>query len=623
MEVNMTRRQKKILEFLKENRAWVVSSEIANKLHISSRTVRNEMNIINQLYKEPLIISLKGKGYRLADSNMNIEKVTQVPIKRHFVILKTMFINKEIDFYELADNMFISETTLEKEIIAINNVIKERKIHLIIKRKNNKLSFEGNEESKRKVYLYFLIDEIGEYSFDFNNYSNYFHSCDILKLKEIIIDFIKNEGLKINDLSLISLIIRIAIMLESASHGNYTTKDLNESINKEQIRIGNLFYKRLSEIIEFTLPDEEIYYIASLFTNEIVSNLDNLKPADYYNNIVEVLIDGIKANYQVDLNSDAQFKRNLQTHISKLDKRFNRDNYFNNPLIDDIKENFPFTYDISVYISIRIHELMNIRLVESEIGFIALHVMCAIEKMKLGNKKKIAIINPLGQSLTNYIKERLLGSLKMSLEVIEESSLFNLEVVINAKPDLIITTTEIDYYTDIPIFKCSFLLKDNDIQEIERIMELREMENRKEKEDLLKYFDRSLFFANMSFKKKEDVIKYMCMKLKDLGYVDNDFEKSVLKREEIAPTAFGNLFAIPHAAEKIALKNGIAVCILNENLNWSKSKVRIVVLFSLAKTNMNLNKLYDVLIGFLENIDKVKEIAKINNYDEFIKTILD
>ncbi|ERI89731.1 PRD domain protein [Clostridiales bacterium oral taxon 876 str. F0540] len=622
MVVNINNRQKRIIEILKDTNEWIVSSEIAKRLHLSDRTVRNEINIINNLYEEPLIISLKGKGYSLNKFNVNIEEITQVAEKRQLIILKSILLSKKIDFYELADKLFISETTLDKEISAINQIIKEKNISLAVKRKNNKLYFEGTEESKRKVYLYFLIDEIGEYSFDFNNYSDYFHACDILELKETVMSFIKEEKLVLSDLSLISLIIHIAIMLESVMHGNYITSILNDNIDKELVRISNSFYKKLSKIINFKLPDEEIYYIASLFTSKLVNNMDNLKPNHDYYNIVQNLIKEINANYQVDLSNDKQFLNNLQMHLTALGKRVHSNRYYSNPLIQDIKDNFPFTYDISVYVSLRIQELMDIKLVEDEIGFIALHMMCAIEKMKLSSKKRIAIINPLGRASTNYITERLLKCLKKPIEIMEVYSLFELEDVIRERPDLIVTTVNIDKCTDIPVFKCSYLLKDNEIDEIGRLIDLKENEDKGTNKVLLEYFDKKLFFCNVSFRNKEELITHMCLRLKEQGYVDDRFIRSVFKREEIAPTAFGNLFAIPHPAEKIALKNGIAVCILNEGLNWSKHKVKVVFLFSLTKSNMNLNKIYEVFVSLLEDINRVKRLAKVQNYEEFIDSIL-
>jgi transcriptional antiterminator len=622
MVVNINSRQKKIIEMLRDNNDWTVSAEIAKRLYISDRTVRNEINIINQLYEEPLIISQKGKGYCLNSTNKNIQKAAQVPIKRQLNILKNILLSKEVDFYELADKMFISESTLDKEVLAINEVIQGRDIALAIRRKNNKLFFEGSEEAKRKVYLYYLIDEIGEYSFDFNNYKDYFHACNILELKETVISFIKDEKLILSDLSLISLIIHIAIMLESVLHGNYTTITFNENNNSELIRISNSFYERLIKIINFDLPNEEIYYIASLFTNKIANNLDNVKPAQDYYSFVQSLINEIKVNYQVDLSNDEQFKNNLQMHLAALGKRVNNNHYYNNPLIHDIKENFPFTYDISVYVSFRIQELMNIKLVEDEIGFIALHMMCAIEKIKLSDKKKIIIVNPLGKALTSYITERLLKFLKNPVEIIEINSLFELEKAMNEGPDLIVTTVKLDKVIDAPVFRCSCLLKDHEIEEINKLLSLKENEDKNAKEGLLKYFDKNLFFSNIAFKDKDEVIRYMCSKLEEQGYVDDSFITSVFKREEIAPTAFGNLFAIPHPAEKIALKNGIAVCILNESLNWSKHKVKVVFLFSLTKANMNLNKLYEVLVSLLEDINRVRKISKIHDYEEFIDNLL-
>lgn len=625
MIINITDRQRKIIELLENTNNWVVSSEIARKLHISSRTVRNEINNINDLYENPIIISQKGKGYSLNSSvknSRNVGTITQVMIKRQLLILKTILLCKEIDFYELADRMFISETTLEKEIIAINEIIQEKNVSLIIKRKNNKLFFEGSEESKRKIHLHFLIDEVGGYSFDFGSYKDYFHSCDILKLKEVAADFIKDENIVLSDLSLISLIIHIAIMLESVSHGNYITNSFNETNDSELIRLSKSLHERLKDIIDFELPNKEIYYMASLFSSRSDEEKSPVKSEQDYHNFIESLLNEINTNYEVDLRGDRQLINNLHLHLTSLADRIHDNHYYNNPLVHEIKENFPFTYDISVYISLKIQDLFNTKLVEDEIGFIALHIMCAIEKLGLGNKKRIIIINPYGKALTNYITEKIIGNTGRPLEITETSSLLELDKALKEKTDLIITTVNLEKHTDVPVYKCSFLLKSNEIDEINKLIDSKNTDDKGSKYFLLRYFDKDLFFPDMSFKNKEEAIRFLCSKLTEHGYTDDKFIDSVLKREEIAPTAFGNLFAIPHPAEKIALKNGIAVCILNKSIRWSKHKVKVVFLFSLTKTNMNLNKLYEIIVSLLEDVERVKKLSKSKDYSEFIRNLL-
>lgn len=50
------------------------------------------------------------------------------------------------------------------------------------------------------------------------------------------------------------------------------------------------------------------------------------------------------------------------------------------------------------------------------------------------------------------------------------------------------------------------------------------------------------------------VIHFLSDKLVEKGYADKRFESLVLNREIMAPTAFGNLFAMPHPIKKKDLK---------------------------------------------------------------------
>ena len=63
----MTLRQKKIWELLVEQRR-LTSGQIARLLHISDRTVRNDIKEINQEKGREVIQAVKGQGYFIEES---------------------------------------------------------------------------------------------------------------------------------------------------------------------------------------------------------------------------------------------------------------------------------------------------------------------------------------------------------------------------------------------------------------------------------------------------------------------------------------------------------------------------------------------------------------------------
>lgn len=110
-------------------------------------------------------------------------------------------------------------------------------------------------------------------------------------------------------------------------------------------------------------------------------------------------------------------------------------------------------------------------------------------------------------------------------------------------------------------------------------------------------------------------------------YVLDNFEKLVLEREKVAPTAYGNLFSIPHPIKKEGLVNKIAICSLNKPIEWNDKKVRLVFLICLSKNNREqddgFDELFERIISLLDNPRKTDKLINELKYDHFINIFFD
>ncbi|WP_239748433.1 helix-turn-helix domain-containing protein [Mammaliicoccus sp. A-M2] len=59
--------QEKLIHYLLNAHSFVDSNRLAKHLDVSTKTIYRLVKRINDYYKEPLIISEKGKGYRIDD----------------------------------------------------------------------------------------------------------------------------------------------------------------------------------------------------------------------------------------------------------------------------------------------------------------------------------------------------------------------------------------------------------------------------------------------------------------------------------------------------------------------------------------------------------------------------
>ena len=211
--IELTKRQLEIVNIIKKERI-VSSSKIGQMLNVSSKTIRNEINEINSKCKSSYIVSEKGSGYKI-NSNLQVQiNDEDSQLNRNFLILRDLLSKEEIDLYELAESLFISESTLLKSIQMLNEIIRKRNPNIQIQRNHNMLKLNGSEEERRQVSTYFLMHELEEYNFDLKNYADFFSLFDLNILKELILEFNKEYHIKMKDVEVLSFVMHVAVMID-------------------------------------------------------------------------------------------------------------------------------------------------------------------------------------------------------------------------------------------------------------------------------------------------------------------------------------------------------------------------------------------------------------------------
>lgn len=187
--LQMTKRQKKLVACLHNHPGeFRRADDLAKDMQLSQRTIRNEIRQINELFDEPFILSWKGKGYQLNPDNQlpdDVKDIASDSGSRKFHILKQLLSCNQVNYYELADAYYISESTLDKTLQELNHIIHTRYADISIQRIHNQVLIDCDEKQRRLVYSCFLVHEIQEYDFDIHNYTGFFNSCNILELKRI------------------------------------------------------------------------------------------------------------------------------------------------------------------------------------------------------------------------------------------------------------------------------------------------------------------------------------------------------------------------------------------------------------------------------------------------------
>ncbi|WP_241230730.1 PTS sugar transporter subunit IIA [Paenibacillus sp. PAMC 26794] len=113
--------------------------------------------------------------------------------------------------------------------------------------------------------------------------------------------------------------------------------------------------------------------------------------------------------------------------------------------------------------------------------------------------------------------------------------------------------------------------------------------------------------------------------MSELGLIRSSegFIGLVLERENAAPTAYGNLVAIPHPIIPQSNRTVWAICTLESPIDWSGRPVQFVCLLSIDKSGEEPQvRMYQHLMGLVDDSEIIQQMLECKTYGEFAQIIV-
>lgn len=604
MKVFLNQRQRKILEILSRENGCITSLEISKNLSISSKTVQNEIVAINTKYGDHIIQSKKGRGYKLKDNFVisSDDKQQVVSENRKIFIVKELVAQNVIDYYELADKLYISTSSLNKDIKELNDEI-SKKFNVCIVRKKNKLYFKGDDVKKQKVIVYYLLMESENADFDMSILESYFAPLDVKLIRNAIYEYVRERNIVVSDFELMAILLHIlAAQLNQNFQENTVDNDFSKYLFKQT---GLLLSEEVATRIEISLK---------------LNNIDNqsVNYQDYKCFLMEIF-DEIKQIYSINLKDDNTLMDELSLHLKYAERRCKANTQLKNPLIDEFRKKYVLVYDIAAFISSRFYEKTTLRLDISEVGYIAMHILGSLQKLS-GEDIKIVHVNPYGKAVEKII---LNGIRDISnVKYCGNFSFLDTKGISEVKPDLILTLVQLDWNNSCEVYRIEDYFNSNEYYAIEKIVKQIKVNNAYQSLAISECFNENLFLTEMSLHTRDEIIDLMCKRLYENNYVNENFRNQVYQREAVAPTCFSNQIAIPHSIKKDAKKSGICISILKEPILWNGYNVRLIFMFALNKSFDQVPKLYELILDAIDDKTRYQKMLKCKNFKDFMSILM-
>lgn len=624
----MRRKQEELINYLYTHNEKVTANILSKALNLSIRTIKSYIAELNMNY--PSLISSSNRGYVIdkVKANSLLQYKDDIPQdyeSRCIYIIKKTLLEKQdyIDIFDLCEELFISYSTLKKDIYKMNTSFANFKI--TFSSENNKLHVGGSEQNKRKLISHVMSEEVSGNFLNLTLLQESFPDYDLDDACTLIKDICKQHHYYFNDFSCVNFILHVTIMVSRINHGNHiiNNNELIQVTNKNDEKIAKELCLALEQVFNVSFNSSEILEIYILFKNNanyINDENENvsLLVSDEIIQITKNIIKNVDEHFFINLDSD-NFITPFMLHLKNLKNRLIKNNLLKNPMLDSIKISCPTIYDISTFIAYQLtlsfHENVN----EDEIAFIALHVGTEIERQKKEETKvSCLLLCPEYLNITSTLHKKIMMDFGDQL-TIQKSISFENEILGN-NFDLLITTVPVlestNYFTVLlPPFPMSYE-KNKILDAIIRI------ENTKKSQILTNnlnfYFNEKLFYSMNEDISKSAVINELAERMINLGYVEENFKEEIWKRETASSTAFMNI-AIPHPMKMSAYKTSIGVVISHKGIDWGNQHfVNVVFMIAFNKIdNKHFHALYESLVLLFNEPIVISEIKKCKNFNDF------
>lgn len=623
----LNEKQKDLLTFLEKHKdSWITSKELAAYCVCTTRTIRNRVASINA--ELPGKITASTYGYRL---NTEIKAIGEQPLRndrKSRILLELLKKSADgIDIYELADNLFISESTLKADIQQMKKEFTAKNIQIIFEKDTVKLV--GTERAKRRYMISLLYDESNLQEKLKASIQQMIGYISLAALQEMIRTVFAGHEIRINQYTLNNIVLHYAISIERIRQGHIIKKqtDNQDFQTKREYELAKEIADKLAEEYAIDFSEGELEQLALLFIgiqNETSANSKNKQLKEVVDEkIITALHDvlkQVKKTYLIELGDDQEFFNKLAIHVQSLYHRSKYDTFARNSSLLDLKTAYPLIYDISVYISSLIQEKLAIWFNEDEISFIALHIgsFLGTQKNSIEQASLLLVANDY-HDLSENIVAKLENTFGEQIFIKTAN-----EAAIKAQSyDMLLTTDHsIAERYERAIF-IQPLLHQNDLRKIEkRIYQIKEQ---KQKVKMHQYIDQfipaELYFnqVDLAAATPKAIRKQINQRLLHNGYVGEDFLQSVEKRESMSSTGFPSGIAIPHAIEISAVKSSVAVMTLQEPVMWEAYPVKLIAFVTISKDESKVfNDFFERFIEIVSDAVNTKQLSTSSSYAEFI-----
>jgi lichenan operon transcriptional antiterminator len=616
----MSDKQTRMLDFLSQTSSWITAGELADRLGVTPRSVRSYVTAVKAQAHPLNLIESGTAGYRLNRDEYAAysarhrarprETEAETPQQRLYHLVRNLTESLDgLDVYELAAEHFVSDSTIEADLARVRLLLADSGLTLV--RHGSIVTLTGSETDRRKLLSRMFREESARGMIDLETIQREFTSgqagaASLGAFKTDLIELLDGQGYFVNEYGINNVLLHVAIAIDRVSKHLSPAPAVTEPPSELATSLSQLILTHF----EVSLGSGDLAYLAFLLTTRVITPGHDKPSETLIESYVRpeelaamrAIIDRASQEYLVDLDDD-DFIVRLTLHVRNLINRAHDKSYSRNR---SIKTSYPLIYELAVYIASELQRAESIVINDDEIAYIAMHVGAHLEQQtRRVDLVTCAIVCPNYYDMHVLLRERIERVLGDDLEVV--AVITRSDVAWDElDADLVLTTIDPQLHSDGVIVIQPFLTQ-NDVDRIrQHAGRVRRMRRRARlKEDLLQFFDASLFSRNFYARDETAMITALGERMISRGLIDQSYVDGAIERELMSSTAFTDNLAVPHAMAMSAKQTSIAIVINDSPM------VNVVALIAFSAAGRStFQAVFDQFVEVFADRNEVQRLIK-------------
>ncbi|WP_431022153.1 Transcription antiterminator BglG [Erwinia rhapontici] len=585
--------------------------ELARRFAVSTRTVRTDINVLNELLAEhgASLVLNRGAGYQLkiedlprytallqqSPSHLRVPRTS--PERVHYLLTRFLTSAFSLKLEDLADEWFVSRTTLQSDMAEVREWLARYQLAIETKPRYGMKLF-GKEVAMRTC-LTDLLYQIAQEDIDSPLLRlEALNSGMLDTLQPLLQQCLSRFTIRLTDEGEFYLRLYCAVAVRRIGEGypltEFSAEDVDGDVRDAARHIVNLMRPMTGKAIS---PAEEAFLRVNIAARRVEDSVASVISPDDGDSLVDYILSYINTHYNFNLQNDPQLHADLLTHIKTMITRVRYQIQIPNPLLSNIKQHYPMAWDVTLAAVSSWGKYSPYIISENEIGFLVLHIGVGLERhYNVGYQRhpQILLVCDTGNSTVRMIEAMLLRKYPQ-IVVSNTLSLREYELKENVEEDFVISTVRLSD-KDKPIVVMSPFPTDYQLEQIGKLVLL----DRTRPYMLERFFDASHFLILDRPMDRSELFRQLCDRLEEEGRVDETFYPSVEEREAIVSTMLGEGIALPHSLGLLAKKTCVYTVLAPEGIAWGDETAYVIFLLAISKTEYEeAMAIYDLFVTFM------------------------